>query len=71
MKIIFKGKLDISIIYKFGVNESDWSNRVPIITLKLAINSFLRFRFQNKKPQSLSEFMRFFGLRLVIVFLRD
>ncbi|AXP81371.1 Acetyltransferase (GNAT) family protein [Mariniflexile rhizosphaerae] len=46
-----KEKLDISVIHNFLANESDWSNGIPIKTLKLSINNSLNFGLYYKNTQ--------------------
>ncbi|QWX84605.1 GNAT family N-acetyltransferase [Cellulophaga sp. HaHaR_3_176] len=46
-----KDKLDILCIHKFLANETDWSNRIPINTLKKSIDNSLNFGLYYKNKQ--------------------
>ncbi len=46
-----KNKLDISSIHEFLSNEADWSNGIPLNTLKTAIENSLNFGLYYKNKQ--------------------
>ena len=46
-----KSKLDISRIHTFLANETDWSNGIPMNTLKISIENSLNFGLYYKKEQ--------------------
>ena len=46
-----KNKLDILSIHKFLSNETDWSNGIPLNTVKLSIENSLNFGLYYKNKQ--------------------
>jgi len=46
-----KNKLDINSIHKFLANETDWSNGIPMNTLKTSIENSLNFGLYHKNKQ--------------------